>query len=60
MRSSLYARTSPEARPGFAVFAVRLVFDFMARQRLWAVWTGVNDFEQDRHPEKVAKSPQRG
>jgi hypothetical protein len=31
MRSSDYARTSPEARQGFAVFAVRLVFVIMAR-----------------------------
>jgi hypothetical protein len=32
MRSSDYARTSPEARQGFAVFAVRLVFVVMARE----------------------------
>src|SRR5229473_2762101 len=31
MRSSSYARKSPEARQGFAVFAVRLVFVIMAR-----------------------------
>jgi hypothetical protein len=31
MRSSTYARTSPEAQAGFAVFAVRLVFVIMAR-----------------------------
>jgi hypothetical protein len=31
MRSSDYARTSPEARQGFPVFAVRLVFFIMAR-----------------------------
>jgi hypothetical protein len=30
MRSSDYARTPPEARQGFAVFAVRLVFVIMA------------------------------
>jgi hypothetical protein len=32
MRSSSYARTSPEARQGFAVFAVRLVVVIMARE----------------------------
>jgi hypothetical protein len=31
MRSSSYARTSPEARQGFAVFPVRLVLMVMAR-----------------------------
>jgi hypothetical protein len=31
LRSLTYARTSPEARPGFAVFAVRLVLEVMAR-----------------------------
>jgi hypothetical protein len=30
MRSSGYARTPPEARQGFTVFAVRLVFVIMA------------------------------
>jgi len=29
MRSFLYARTSPEARQGFAVFATHLVFVIM-------------------------------
>jgi hypothetical protein len=32
MRSSSYARTPPEARQGFPVFAVRLVFVIMARE----------------------------
>jgi hypothetical protein len=31
MRSFNYARTSPEAQAGFAVFAVRLAFVIMAR-----------------------------
>jgi len=31
MRSCSYARTPPEARQGFAVFAVRLAFVIMAR-----------------------------
>ena len=56
MRSSNYARTSPEARQGFAVFAVRLVFvvmapayaaDFAGRQRLIEAKIGFNEVEQD-------------
>jgi hypothetical protein len=34
MRSSDYARTSPEARQGFAVFAVRLVRVSMAQEHM--------------------------
>ena len=56
MRSSDYARTSPEARQGFAVFAVRLVLvvmapayagDFAGRQRLIEAKIGINEVEQD-------------
>jgi hypothetical protein len=34
MRSSNYARTSPEARQGFAVLVVRLVRVIMAREHM--------------------------
>jgi len=37
MRSSTYARTSPEAQAGFAVFAVRLVFVIMAGELMWGL-----------------------
>jgi hypothetical protein len=46
MRSLLYARTSPEARQGFAVFAAHLVFVIMLRERLWIVWTESMRFRQ--------------
>jgi hypothetical protein len=38
MRSSDYARTAPEARQGFPVFAVRLVIVIMAREPMG--WRG--------------------
>jgi hypothetical protein len=56
MRSSAYARTSPEARTGFAVFAVRLVLivmarayagDFDRRQRGFGQKIGLNEVERD-------------
>jgi hypothetical protein len=56
MRSSGYARTSPEAPEGFAVFAVRLVFFIMARayagdfgwrQPGFGQKIGLNEVEQD-------------
>ena len=56
MRSSGYARTPPEARQGFTVFAVRLVFVIMARelmgdpdprQQPFGQKIGFNEVEQD-------------
>jgi hypothetical protein len=58
MRSLLYARTSPEARQGFAVFAAHLVFVIMVRERLWIVWTDVNAFQADWSSGKIANSSQ--
>jgi hypothetical protein len=43
MRSSNYARTSPETRQGFAVLVVRLVRVIMAREHMGAL-TSVNGF----------------
>jgi hypothetical protein len=37
MRSSVYARTSPEARQDFPVFAVRLVVVIMAGELMWGL-----------------------
>jgi hypothetical protein len=47
MRPSDYARTPPEARRCFAVFAVRLVFVSMAGN-LRASRTGVNGFRPEK------------
>jgi hypothetical protein len=46
MRPSNYARTPPEARQGFAAFAVRLVFVSMVGN-LRASRTGVNGFSSE-------------
>ena len=60
MRSFDYARTLPEALQGVPVFAVRFAFVIMARELLWTVWIGVNDFRTGSDPFEKDESLQRG